>query len=349
VAGAIEVTLCRKLRFAKSGLGGLSLVSVFLLAAPAFSVETKPQPAAPRGAAPSVSFRDGLLSVEANGQALGGVLAEIRKKSGITFTMRKTLPNDAVTASFRDVPIETAIRRLVARDFDLVWFYAPPKSGRGAPAPVAVWVVGRGERAAPVVSDKLPAVRGATPRPPKQEDNPELKRRLAKLDELGDGPGPIVLPPLIAALSDVDPKIRAAAAEALGEVDDGDAIAPLGKALAQDGDSDVRTAAAEAMGEQGDTAAFAPLGKALVQDGDSDVRAAAAEALGEIGSPEAVPLLRAGLKDADSAVREAVVNALGNIGGPEAERLLRQALTDKDEGVREAAADALAKLKQKKK
>lgn len=95
---------CR--RFAKSGLLGLSLVSALLLAAPAFSAETNARPAAPRGAAPSVSLRDGLLTVEANGQALGDVLAEIRKKSGITFTMRKTLPNDAVTASFRDAASE---------------------------------------------------------------------------------------------------------------------------------------------------------------------------------------------------------------------------------------------------
>ena len=262
---------------------GLSLVSVLLLAALACFAETKAQPTAPRGAAPSVTFRHGLLTVEANGQTLGDVLAEIKKKSGIAFTMRQTPPNDGVTVSFRDVPIETAIRRLVARDFDLVWFYAPPKSGQGAPVPIEVWVVGRGERAGSVAADQDAAT---------------------------------ALPPLIAALRDADRKVRTAAAEALGEADDGgDAIAPLGKVLAQDGDSDVRTAAAEAMGE--------------------------------IGRSEAVPLLRIGLRDANSEVRKAVVDALGNIGGPEAERLLRQALTDKDEGVREAASKALAKLEQK--
>ncbi len=55
---------------AKPGLVGLSLVSSFLRAAPAFSAEPKAQPAASRAAVPSVTFHDGLLSVEASGQLL---------------------------------------------------------------------------------------------------------------------------------------------------------------------------------------------------------------------------------------------------------------------------------------
>jgi hypothetical protein len=303
---------CR--RFAESGLLGLSLVSVLLLAAPAFSAETNPQPAAPRGAAPSVSYRDGLLTVEANGQILGDVLAEIRKKSGITFTMRKTLPNDAVTASFRDVPIETAIRRLVARDFDLVWFYTAPKSGQGAPVPVKVWVVGRGERVGGVVAD---AGKGVVRRQAKSGDSSVLKERLMKIEDLADEDPAKALPLLFGALNDQDPRIRASAAETLGEV--------------------------------GDPSAIEALGTALAKDTDSDVREAAAEALGELGSPNAVQVLRTGLRDADEDVREAVVDALGAIGGPDAERVLRQALADSDEDVRDAAVAALAKLKQTQK
>jgi hypothetical protein len=303
---------CR--RFAKSGLLGLSLVSVLLLAAPAFSAETNAQPAAPRGAAPAVSFRAGRLSVEAKDQMLGDVLAEIKKKSGIKFHVRKALPTDAISASFRNVPVEAAIQRLLGRDFDLVWFYTAPKSGRGAPQPTEVWVVGRGDRAGGRVAD---AGKGPVRRQPKPGDSADLKARLEAIEDLADEDAAKALPPLLSALSDKDARIRAAAAEALGEV--------------------------------GDRSAVEPLGKALAGDDDAGVREAAAEALGELGLPNAVPVLRAGLRDGDADVREAVVDALADIGGPEAERVLRQALADSDEDVRDAAAAALAKMKQTKK
>ena len=299
---------------AKIRLAVLSVATLFLLASPAFPAEPKPQ-APPSGAASaSVSFRDGRLSVETRGESLGDLLAEVQKKSGIKFHVRKTLPTDAVSASFRDVPVETAIQRLLGRDFDLVWFYTAPKTGRGAPEPTEVWVVGRGERVGGLVAD---AGQGAVRRQPKAGDSADLKARLAAIEDLADHDDATkALPLLLGALNDQDPRIRAAAAEALGEV--------------------------------GDPSAVEALGGALAKDTDSDVREAAAEALGELGSPNAVPVLRAGLKDADEDVREAVVDALAEIGGPEAERVLRQALADSDEDVRDAAVAALAKLKSPK-
>jgi len=116
---------------AKTRFAGLSLATLFLLASPAFPAEPKPQAPPSSAASTSASVRDGRLSVETRGEALGDVLAEIKKKSGITFHVRKTLPGDAITASFRDVPVESAIQRRLGRDFDLVWFYTAPKSGRG--------------------------------------------------------------------------------------------------------------------------------------------------------------------------------------------------------------------------
>lgn len=312
---------------------------MLLLAAPAYSADSKSETAVSRGAAPPVSFRNGLLSVEANGRTLGDLLAEIRQKSGITFTMRKTQASDLVTVSFRDVPIEAAIRRLVARDFDLVWFYAPSRSGQGTPMPIEVWVVGRGEGAGAFVADA-----GAVPRPPRPAGNADLTVRPATAEDPAGEPGATALPPFIAALNDPDPRVRAAAAGALGAADKRGAIEPPGPVPAPDGEPDVRIAAAEATGGAAGSASVAPLGRLLTQDSDSGVRAAAADALGAIGSPESVALLRAGLTDADPQVRAAVVQALGSIAGREAERLLREALTDKDEDVRAAAFEALARL-----
>lgn len=299
---------------AKSGLVGLSLATLLLLASQAFPAEQRPQ-SPPSNAAPgSVTFRDGRLTVETRGESLSDLLAEVQTKSGIKFHVRKTLPTDAVSASFRDVPVETAIQRLLGRDFDLVWFYTAPKAGRGAPEPTEVWVVGRGERVGGAMAD---AGKGAAKRQAKAGDSSALKERLMQIEDLADEDPAKALPLLFGALNDQDSRIRAAAAEALGEL--------------------------------GDPSAIEALGTALAKDTDSDVREAAAEALGEVGSPNAVQVLRTGLKDGDEDVRAAVVDALGEIGGPEAERVLRQALADSDEDVRDAAVAALAKLKQTKK
>ena len=297
----------------------LPLASLVLLASPGLAAEPKAQAPASRAASPAapspVTFKDGLLSVETRGESsLSDLLAEVERKSGIKFHVRKTLPNETVSASFRDVPVETALKRLLGREFDLVWFYTASKTGRSVPQPTEVWVVGRGERVGGLVAD---AGKGAARRQPKPGDNVELKARLQSIEDLGDEDAAKALPKLLGALADDDPRIRSAAAEALGEV--------------------------------GDVSAVEPLGKMLASDADSDVRESAAEALGEIGSPAAVPALRAALKDGDEDVREAVVDALGEIGGPDAERVLRQALSDPDEDVRDAAAAALAKMKQAKK
>ena len=296
---------------AKSGLAGLSLATLFLLASQAFPAEQKPQSAPSNPASDSVTFRDGRLTVETRGESLADLLAEVQKKSGIMFHVRKTLPTDAVAASFRDVPVETAIQRLLGRDFDLVWFYTAPKAGKGAPAPTEVWVVGRGERVGGAMAG---AGKGAARLQAKAGDSSALKERLMQIENLADEDPAKALPLLYGYLNDQDPRIRSAAVEALGEL--------------------------------GDPSAIEALGNALAKDTDSDVRESAAEALGELGSPNAVQVLRTGLKDGDEDVREAVVDALGEIGGPEAERVLRQALADSDEDVRDAAVAALAKLKQ---
>lgn len=111
---------------------------------------------------------------------------------------------------------------------------------------------------------KPEAGKGPVRRQPKPGDSADLKARLSAIEDLAEEDADKALPPLLAALNDKDARVRAAAAEALGEV--------------------------------GDPFAIEPLGKGLTGDDDSDVREAAAEALGELGLPNAAPVLRAGLK-----------------------------------------------------
>jgi HEAT repeat protein len=98
--------------------------------------------------------------------------------------------------------------------------------------------------------------------------------------------------------------------EALG-LGDPQAVPPLIQALG-DGWDAVRAAAAEALGNLGDPQAIPALIKAL---GDYwyDVRRAAAEALGKLGDPQAIPALIQALGDYQDDVRRAAQQAIQQI------------------------------------
>jgi len=123
---------------------------------------------------------------------------------------------------------------------------------------------------------------------------------------------------LVRALTSAeDCDYRSGAAEALGEIGDPLAIAPLLVRL-QDSCSRLRTAAAEALGKIGEPRAVEPLTTVLRHD-SSDVRRAAVEALGRIGDRCAVAAVIAAIDDQDANVRRAAVNALDDIGVTPAE------------------------------
>jgi HEAT repeat protein len=139
--------------------------------------------------------------------------------------------------------------------------------------------------------------------------------------------------------------------------------------LLDDADPEVRTAAAEAMGQMGDERAFAPLVKDLV-DRDKNVRRAAAASLAKLGRPEwaqwvqgnawdfdrlgtsgdpgAVDMLVGALTEGPEDVRKAAARALGQSRDERAMPALRRRLGDPDGGVRKTAAVALSKLDEPK-
>lgn len=88
--------------------------------------------------------------------------------------------------------------------------------------------------------------------------------------------------PLIDALIDPDPNVRAAVAALLGDLSDGRAIEPLIAAL-RDADKEVRLEAVRALDKFDDARTIEPLKRAL-KDPSSDVQAAAASALGDFSS-----------------------------------------------------------------
>lgn len=142
---------------------------------------------------------------------------------------------------------------------------------------------------------------------------PNVEKLKAKRDVKG----------LIKALGyEKDMKVRQAAAEALGQIGDAQAVEPLVRALKHrymysDEKTPVWEAAEEALLKIGDARVVEPL-------------VAAAEVLGKIGDARAVWPLCSYTEDNVSAVRKAAVEALGKIGGERVVKSLASVLANQD-------------------
>ncbi len=195
-------------------------------------------------------------------------------------------------------------------------------------------------------------------------DPPNIEELKAKGDVQG----------LIKALDhEQDWLVRKAAAEAIGQIGDAQAVEPLVAAL-KDEENSVRRAAVMALGRIGDAQAVEPLVTAL-KDKDLSVRTRAVEALGRIADVRVVEALLAAFKakyDAQQAEEKAltriinaksaqslgvwprdedlllerviIANVLGQIGGKQAIEALEAALKDAEEQIRQAAAAVLGQI-----
>jgi HEAT repeat protein len=122
------------------------------------------------------------------------------------------------------------------------------------------------------------------------------------------------LGPLIAALRELDPSLRAESARALGALGSPQAVPGLIAALQTDADTDTRAAAAYALGLIGDPRAIDPLLAKLADTSeDPGVRGFAAEAFTWHGERRAVPALIAALSDRSAEVRFWAAFALGQL------------------------------------
>ncbi len=146
------------------------------------------------------------------------------------------------------------------------------------------------------------------------------ERRRAAADALAEKGGPEAVPPLIAALADVDHDLARAAVRALGEIG------------IRHEDADLRAQIAASL-------------MTLVNGTSARTGRVAAETLGRLGNKRAVPELVEALSHDDWTVREAAATALGELRATVVEdRLLEMSLHDPNRAVREAASGALAHL-----
>ena len=178
---------------------------------------------------------------------------------------------------------------------------------------------------------------------------------------------------LIGTLSSGDRVLRRAAATALGDIGDREAVAALLSSLREDEDSSVRLRAATSLSRMGDQTGieylFAALGstnsgdrlnairavvdagpaverelRRLLGEGTELERAAAACALGDGGHQGSVDVLMAALEDSATCVRMNAAISLGKLRASEAASALRSLFSDESGAVAYYARWALARI-----
>ncbi|WP_302081729.1 HEAT repeat domain-containing protein [Salinibaculum rarum] len=146
----------------------------------------------------------------------------------------------------------------------------------------------------------------------------------------------------VRALDAEIPELRMAAANALGELDESDAVPQLTEAF-DDSDPRVRARAARATGKITDPRATNPL-ESLLTDPKAGVRREAAEALGRISNRQALQALLSLYDDDDERVRRIAVSAFGNFDNDRPVDPLINALGDEAAAVRRTAVFSLIEL-----
>ncbi len=176
-----------------------------------------------------------------------------------------------------------------------------------------------------------------------QDEDPKVRRRTAlKLSSWADSRSADLLKTALAA--DASPKVRAVAALSLGHRGAGGRetgiCEPLVRALSDEA-PEVRAAAAKWLGRLKDSRAVEPL-MAAVTDKHSEVRESAVRSLRALGDARAVQTLLDALSDQDEFVRNEANQALIELGDPEPEMRLSTAISSNSPDVRLAAALDLA-------
>lgn len=300
----------KRMTLAKTGLLSITVPVIFItwLAAEAATEGSHDNlPATfkadlPNATTVSVSFRDGLFSVEAKAGTWRQVLNEITEQTGIRF--HHSLPFEgSVTMSFANLPVRQAIERLFGSETDFVFRYGGT-ADLSSSLPKEVWVLGKvvGDSAARIPDQTIQRLAAsATQQNPAGQalDKPNDTTEVARTE----------LERLMEMTKSSNAATRVEALSMLADSGTGDQEA-------------IRSDLAAALTEQ-----------------DPEARSLAVQALARHGGPEAMNHLSQALRDLDLSVRITAVESAPLKG--EGLALLREALTDTDEMIRSSARDRL--------
>ena len=170
-------------------------------------------------------------------------------------------------------------------------------------------------------------------------DAPRLQKIIDTLRRLRDGRAVL---PLLELLTHKNHRVRARAAEALGQIGDPAALQPLSELLFRDQMESVQASAAKALGDLGDPEALTALEHGLQQS--LAVRSKAIIAIGQLQDPAATEVVEEMLDDPASAIRYHAATILGELGDDAVIPKLERLVVDSDDMVRRAAMKSLEQL-----
>jgi HEAT repeat protein len=314
----------------------VSVLVVLLLVTPALVPRTH--------AAASLEWNGRALSVTAEQASLAELLQALEQATGVEILGADAV-DETVSVQFSDLPLDEALRRLLARVNHLLVEDDSPAPG--APR-LSVWILGAGSPA-----NRAPAVRIDQRSPQEQpwgpipdlatEPDAEMRRWVVK--RLAERSDPEAFDALRRALEDPDPGVRQDALGALGPYGR-TALEPIKALLSREKSATVRAAGLGILAQvAGDEAA--PLLRRMLTSRDSRVRLAAVEALGHADEATAREALSIGLRDTEPAVRMAAMRTLALYVGERAVKdALDQGLIDADEAARVLGSGLLDKSRQ---
>lgn len=171
-----------------------------------------------------------------------------------------------------------------------------------------------------------------------EDDDARVRAAAAEaLGEIRDG----ALDALLAVVGDPSAGVRKEVALALGELDDPRTLGQLSEYARADPDREVRRAAIRALGRSRAEGRVDALSEVLGGSDDGWTRVLAVKALGETRSPLAVAALEPLVNEEDGRLRREATEALAELGGGEARAALVRALSSHDPEVRSRAARGL--------
>lgn len=286
---------------------------------------------------------------------------------------------DSITDPVRDAAAVRLLAARLAADDPCVRLLAAKMLGRSA---ADDGVLQR------LLADASPRVREAALRAAGVRERPALQAHITSMLAAREAPVAAMaawtlgewelrssVPPLRTALRNDAPAVRAAAARALGQIEDPAATPDLERLVAEDADRLVRLAAIGALGNL-EQLRSAPVLAGVIEQGDIGLAVAAAEAIGNLDGLRTAPrsLVRATesfdqrlryaalealtqfedeglapvllrfITDPDADVRTRVIEALGNLRVRSAVPAITRALRDPNPEVRRAAIEALAEI-----